>query len=42
MEAVKKLNNVLVDGHKLALTLSRKKAQNSQDLKALKEKIQKE
>ena len=28
VEAVKKLNNCLVDGHKLLLSLSRKKTQN--------------
>ena len=35
VEAVKKLNNFLVDGHKLNMSLSRKKIQSAQDLKAL-------
>jgi RNA recognition motif-containing protein len=42
VEAVKKLNSFLVDGHKLSLSLSRKKVQSAQDLKALKEKIKQE
>jgi RNA recognition motif-containing protein len=42
VEAVKKLNSFLVDGHNLSLSLSRKKVQSAQDLKALKEKIKQE
>ena len=39
MEAVKKLNNSLLDGHKLTLSLSRKKIQNVEEIQKLKEKV---
>jgi multiple RNA-binding domain-containing protein 1 len=39
VEAVKKLNNSLLDGHKLTLSLSRKKIQNVEEIQKLKEKV---
>ncbi len=39
---MKKLNNALVDGHKLLLTLSKKKVQSTEDLKELKTKLKTE
>ena len=42
VEVVKKLNNCLVDGHKLLLSLSRKKTQNLDEIHKLKEKIKAE
>lgn len=42
IEAVKKLNNCLLDGHKLLLSLSRKKAKNTEDIHKLKQKVKEE
>lgn len=42
MEAIKKLQNTLLDGHRILLSLSRKKVGKYEDLKELKEKIKAE
>jgi multiple RNA-binding domain-containing protein 1 len=42
VESVKKLNNHLLDGHKLILSLSRKKVQNMEEIQKLKQKIKAE
>lgn len=42
LEAVKKMNNTLLDGHRLSLSLSRKKAQNMEEIQRLKEKVKAE
>ena len=39
---MKKLNNCLIDGHKLLLSLSRKKVQKVEEIHKLKEKIKAE
>ena len=36
IETVKKMNNTLVDGHKLLLSISRKKSQNVEEIQKLK------